>query len=140
MSVMNYFLAPLVAVTLIVISGERSIASRLLSARWLLWTGDRSYSIYMIEALYLFLCSKIELPLGYTATPSRVFSLSDFAAGLALAALGIGIVFILADLSWKYFEMPARRSIKRALAGGSRAVTPSSAFAVTADGPPDAIK
>jgi peptidoglycan/LPS O-acetylase OafA/YrhL len=141
MSVMNYFLAPLVAVTLIVISGERSIASRLLSARWLLWTGDRSYSIYMIEALYLFLCGKIELPLGYTATASRVFSPSDFAAGLGLAALGVGIVFVLADLSWKYFEMPARRAIKRALAGTSHTARPApDGRAVTVDGPADAIK
>jgi peptidoglycan/LPS O-acetylase OafA/YrhL len=115
----NYLLAPMIAAVLIVVSDRRSIASSALSARWLLWIGDRSYSIYLLEAGYLGYCAwRVEKPFGFSLKQGIPFTWSEFAAGASFSAIGFALVLVASDICWRYFEMPARRAIKRGLEGG----------------------
>jgi peptidoglycan/LPS O-acetylase OafA/YrhL len=114
----NYLVAPIVAVALIVSSDRRSLTSSALSASWLLWIGDRSYSIYLLEAVYL-------VALGYDFETHRTFTWSDFVVGMACASFGLALVLFLSHFCWRYFEMPARTVIKQALSGGLNSLAPS---------------
>jgi peptidoglycan/LPS O-acetylase OafA/YrhL len=109
---LNYFIAPLVAVLLIVASNPVSLSARALSPAWLLWIGERSYSIYLLEAVYLVQNYRIETPLGYSMKPVHAFSWSDSQEGLVWSLFSIVLVFAAADVCWRYFEMPARKWIK----------------------------
>lgn len=99
LTIINYLIAPMIAVSLIVGADPRSMASRVLSARWLLWIGDRSYSIYLLQALYLILAPMLALSFGYLIEPTRIFTWSSFIGGLISSTATIALVLILSDLS-----------------------------------------
>jgi len=114
----NYLVAPIVAVALMVSSDRRSLLSSALSATSLLWIGDRSYSIYLLEAVYL-------VALGYDFETHRTFTWSDFVVGMTCASFGFALVLILSHFCWRYFEMPARMVVKQALSGRLNSLRPS---------------
>jgi peptidoglycan/LPS O-acetylase OafA/YrhL len=107
----NYVVAPIVAVALIVSSDRRSLISSALSAKSLLWIGDRSYSIYLLEAVYF-------VALGHDFETHLTFTWSDFVVGMACASFGFALVLVLSHFCWRYFEMPARMVVRQALSGG----------------------
>jgi peptidoglycan/LPS O-acetylase OafA/YrhL len=78
----------------------------------MLWLGDRSYAIYLLN---LAVITFTIVDLGIMAGP-----LSPLArAGVELAMVA-GIV-VLSDLSYRYLEKPARRAIRSAWARRSGA-------------------
>jgi len=111
----NYLIAPMVAVALIVVSDCRSVFAEVLSARWLLWIGDRSYSIYLLEAVFLVESYRLETPLGYVFEPRRVFTWSGFFVGGMFSVFGFALVLVLSNFCWRYLELPARKALKQAL-------------------------
>lgn len=118
---LNYYIAPLIAVALIVATDRRTIIAAVLSHRWLVWIGDRSYSIYLLEAIYLVQIVRFETPMGFTYEPSRNFSFSSFGISLAWVIVAVSAVLLAADLCWRYFEIPSRNWIKGLFEGNKRA-------------------
>jgi peptidoglycan/LPS O-acetylase OafA/YrhL len=107
----NYLISPLVAVTLIVACDPRGLLAEALASRWLCWVGDRSYSIYLIQAVLMIHFGAVLERLGYA--PSHSASFASIGYGIVLCVLVIAAVLGLSDLSWRFYEMPARRYLNR---------------------------
>ena len=98
----NYLFAPLTAFTMIAVTqNEGKPLAKTLSAKWLLWLGDRSYSIYLLQAVVI-------VHLGRFLHPP--FGLLEASAITFLFALAIAVG---SNLSWRFFEEPTRRFFKR---------------------------
>lgn len=76
-----------------------------LSARPLLWLGDRSYAIYLLHM------PLVDLVYYYSRG-----GLDGSVASIASAYLGLAaITLLLADVTWRRFELPMRRRVRDAL-------------------------
>ena len=76
-----------------------------LSARPLLWLGDRSYAIYLLH-----------MPLIDLVHYCSRGGLDGSAASMISAHLGlVAITLLLADITWRWFELPMRKRVRDAL-------------------------
>lgn len=121
MTSINYLIAPLVAVTVITASDRRSLLSDALSLGWICWIGERSYSIYLLEAVYLVhFSAPIERLLGFD--PSGGSILISACQGVVMSLVAAITILAASDPCWRRFEMPARRYLKRRLVLAPRTI------------------
>jgi peptidoglycan/LPS O-acetylase OafA/YrhL len=78
---------------------EKGFTVRIFELKFIQWLGTRSYSIYLWHWLVI----------EYTKFLKGIVGLWGYAAVVAI------IVFILSEISYKYFEMPLRKLIKNAV-------------------------
>jgi peptidoglycan/LPS O-acetylase OafA/YrhL len=91
----GFLIVALIAGALLVATANPSTATgRLFALAPLVWIGARSYAIYLWH-----------LPVIVLLSPDHGFGVS----GWWLAALQVGVTVALADLSYRYVEMPIRR-------------------------------
>ncbi|MCF3932620.1 acyltransferase [Acuticoccus sp. M5D2P5] len=111
------------------------IVSRLLRARWLQTIGERSYSIYLIHSLVIYLmlivCTGIERRTSIEiigAVPGQVIPVIDAAGPYALwvnnaiTAFYVFLVVYLAGVTYRRIEVPTRNFFNR-IAGRVRPVS-----------------
>jgi peptidoglycan/LPS O-acetylase OafA/YrhL len=78
-------------VPLIIACHSRSVVSRFLSVRWLVWSGERSYGLYLFHPAMVMAASLLGV---------------RHAIGMALAAAG---TFTVSAISYRFVERPVRR-------------------------------
>jgi peptidoglycan/LPS O-acetylase OafA/YrhL len=93
---------------IVVGASNRGRGRRLLETRGMLWLGEISYSVYMIHWPLL-----VAVPWLWQGFRKEKFGTSFSSAGsfLVLTA-AIGVVLLLAHLTWRYFELPWRRRLR----------------------------
>ncbi len=82
------------AVVIAVLAHPECLLGRVLSVQPLRWIGERSYGIYLWH-WPVFQLTRPSLDIGWTGTPNLL--------------LRLAITGVLAELSWRYVEMPVRR-------------------------------
>lgn len=78
-----------VLTVMVVIQSPHSLAPRIVQTRLLVWVGQRSYGIYLLNGLFL----KQDIGLPWSTTVN--------------AAVGVALTFVAAELSWRLVEHPA---------------------------------
>lgn len=98
------------AFALLVLAGIRNggRAAALLHARPLTWLGEISYSVYMTQALVLWLATG---GLHYVFGPSASDAMSFWESLIALLVL-LGVLLLISHLTYRRIERPARQWLK----------------------------
>jgi peptidoglycan/LPS O-acetylase OafA/YrhL len=104
----TYIFLPLIPILILGLARTRCMATRLLEWRPLVYLGEISYSIYLIHFLFYLLGEGFKRHLGIEQPwPLRTL-------------VGIGLTMMIAPVSYRYFERPARDWIRQ-MAEGARA-------------------
>ncbi|MBV8094969.1 MAG: acyltransferase [Acetobacteraceae bacterium] len=84
------------ALLIFCLAGETGIVARAFSARWCVWLGEVSFSIYLLHSPLIFVFERVQ---------ARVAGIPP----LARAALFVFVLLMLADLTYRWIEQPGRR-------------------------------
>ncbi len=94
---------------------DQGVAAVILKQSFFQWLGERSYSIYLWHMPVLTFFRSLGVPFC-----ARFFKISAVPGFMRLTIVA-GVVLIVSELSYRYFELPCRRQIRRFALGGREA-------------------
>ncbi len=102
----NFAMAPAIAILVFCAARYRTLGSRLLTLRPVIALGEASYSIYLVHSLVLISAVKLNVDDGH----------GDLYKFVVLAAL-MAITICISLLLYSYYEVPARKWLRRQAGG-----------------------